>query len=481
MKPFIQDSFRGGISDENDKGIKGSFKFGYGLDIHSRDDVLKCKQKMLKESGATLGALIRHFVAGSDGSTYCFGATGSIYVRSGDAGDPVYTYAFGDENGDIKGAYEWKESSGNNYIYWATNSCVARKLFPGNDALPWADAVENYKTTLEPAAHHTMEQACGKLMIANKNFLAFIGWDGSFSSEALNLRPHNFIKCLEERDDYVVMGSYREDNAEKGHIWDWITSALNWVHKKKIPVKGVNALIQTELMLMQGGTDGELFASDFVNMTPLHAFVGGGEVNPAGVSIEDDIAVFGVYGNDDGYDGIWSYGRKRKNRPFSLNYPYRLSPTAATGSAITEIGAIEMVDGVLLVSWETQDGSTTEYGIDAVSNTTKATAIFESLEFDGGMPHLKKYGQLLKLVMKPLPTGCSISAKVKVDHAASWISLKMGDGSTSFSAAGATECDFYLPDGGKIYEVQITLTPSVNDTPEIIAVVPYFQDEMEEI
>ena len=27
-------SFRGGISDEEDKGIKGSFKFGQGLDIH---------------------------------------------------------------------------------------------------------------------------------------------------------------------------------------------------------------------------------------------------------------------------------------------------------------------------------------------------------------------------------------------------------------------------------------------------------------
>jgi hypothetical protein len=480
VKPFIQDSFRGGVSDENDKGVKGSFKFGYGLDIHSRDDVLKCKQAMLKESGTTIGSLMKYFVAGSDGSTYCFGSTGSIYVRSGDTGDPAYTYAFGDENGEIKGAHEWKESSGDNYIYWATNTCIARKLFPGNDALPWADAVENYKVVLEAANYHTMEQASGKLMIGNKNFLAFIGWDGSFTPEALNLRPHNFITCLEERDDYVIMGSYREDNSEKGHIWSWITTALNWIQKKKIPVKGVNVMIQTELMLLQGGSDGELFASDFVNMTPLHAFIGGGEVNPGAVSIEDDIAVFGVYNNSDDYDGIWSYGRKRKNRPFALNYDYRLSPTAATGSTITEIGAIEMVNGVLIASWKTTDGSTLEYGIDCASSTTKATAIFESLEFDGGMPHLRKFGQIVKLIMAPMPASCAVSVKAKMDKAATWTALKMGDGTTSFSVTNATEAEFILPDDGKIYEIQITLTPSANTTPEILDVVVYIADEQEE-
>ena len=41
-------SFRGGISDEEDKGIRGSFKFGQGLDIHKKIDSLSCQQAMKK-------------------------------------------------------------------------------------------------------------------------------------------------------------------------------------------------------------------------------------------------------------------------------------------------------------------------------------------------------------------------------------------------------------------------------------------------
>ena len=34
MIPYIIKSFRGGVSDESNKGVAGAYKFGYGLDIH---------------------------------------------------------------------------------------------------------------------------------------------------------------------------------------------------------------------------------------------------------------------------------------------------------------------------------------------------------------------------------------------------------------------------------------------------------------
>ena len=166
-----------------------------------------------------------------------------------------------------------------------------------------------------------MKNASGQLNIANGNYLASIDYDGNFDPADLNLRPGNLIKALEERDDYAILGSYRKDNSEEGHIWSWITTAINWVQKKRIPVKGVNSLINAEMPILQGGDNGELFFSDFVNAVPLHGVPGGGQTDPSGVSIEDDIAIFGFYGGT--YPGLWSYGRKRKKQTayFQLRLP----------------------------------------------------------------------------------------------------------------------------------------------------------------
>ena len=209
MIPYIIKSFRGGVSDESDKGIQGSFKHGYGLDIHSRDDILVNGSSVVTVDSSTVNDLIQFFVPASDGSMYAFGSTGSIYSISGNAGDPAVNFVYNDENGAIKGAAEWKESDGNNYLYWATNSSVARALMNGSLDVPWVAGVvsQDYKTTLDVATWHTMKNAMGQLNIANGNYLASIGYDGSFDIADLNLRPGNLLKCMEERDDFVLIGS----------------------------------------------------------------------------------------------------------------------------------------------------------------------------------------------------------------------------------------------------------------------------------
>ncbi len=484
MIPYIIKSFRGGISDENDKGVAGAYKFSYGLDIHGRNDVLTAKQAMATVFGSantTQTGIIQWMVPASDGTTYCFGSTGSIFARSGDG---AWTFVYNDENGGIRGAAEWKLSDGNDYLFWATATSVARKLLQGADVTPdsgtarWTDATQDWKTTLENVDWHTMGMAGGQLNIANGQYLASIDYDGNFTAIDLNIRPGNLIKCLEERDDYVVLGSYRKDNSEEGHIWSWITSATNWVQKKRIPIKGVNSLINAEMMLLQGGDDGELFFSDFINAVPLHGIPGGGETMPGGVSIENDLAIFGIYNGS--YPGIWSYGRKRKNRPYALNYDYRLAQTVA-GSTISTIGAVVMVGGELLASWGTTDESTSEYGVDSVSSTTKATAVYEGLEFDAGRPHSKKLYDAIKAVFSPLVSGTSISIKYKLNKESAWRYAVLGNGSTTFSEADTTEAVFSMTKGGgNIYEVGAELNPSVNNSPEILALITYIGGENNE-
>ncbi len=473
--PYIIRSFRGGCSDEDSIGIKGSFKYGYGLDIHKRRDSLSCKQAMV-----TLGAtadLIRFFVCGSDGTTYCFGDSGSIYSISDEHGLNLKGNA---TFGAIKGAGEWGINTGLSYLMWATATSVGRKLLPGDDA--WGDITATWKTDLfgckasqdvaDTAINwNPFKRACGCMMVGNGNYLALIDYTGAWNPQAMFVEPGSYITSLESRKDYVIIGSEYKDESEEGYIWSWITTALNYIDKKKIPIKGVNALLDTEFMLLCGGSDGEIFLSDFANTEPQIAVPGGGIVNPGGVAIDNDLALFGLYSGT--YPGLWGYGRRGRNRPVVLNQEYRLAQTVL-GNTITQIGAVGANNGTVYASWKTAIA----YGIDCVSTTTKATALYESLEFDAGSPHLRKHFKDIHLIIAPMPASTTVAVKVKLDKAASWTNLKTSEGATTFGVTDATECVFLLDGEAKILEVGVTLTPSVNNSPEVLAAIAYILKDM---
>ena len=487
--PYIIDSFRGGISDENNRGIRGSFKFGYGLDIHKRRDSLSCLYAMsnIVDSSVTTD-LIRFAVTGIDGSTYGFGDTGRIYSIAGHTTDPVDNFIVADANGTVKGASAWTYYGAQStaaYLVWTTNTSVARKSLPADAG--WGNEEVNFKTILTASDWHPVKPAGGRLCIGNKENLATLDIEGSFAIDAMNIRPGNNIKAIEEKDDYVILGSEREDEAEEGHIWSWITTALNWVQKKRIPAKGVNSLVDAELLYMQAGASGEIWSSDFVNSVPLVSVPDGGQSNPGGSSIFDDRAVFGIYGTrEDLNPGIYSYGRKMKDRPFVLGYDYRLTRNVAN-SIVSEIGAVWTAHNALFASWKTTDGSTTEYGVDMVSTTTRASARYEGLEFTGGSPHLKKHFTSAKVVMEPLPSGTSVSLLWKPNRTttggdssagAGWRYARAGGGSsTTYSTADSTEAEFVINDEARVFEIGVELNPSGSDTPEITAIIPYIERE----
>ena len=487
--PYIKDSWRAGISDENTRGVRGSFKYGFALDIHKRRDSLSANYALSNiGTSAVINDLIRFAVTARDGSTYCFGYAGSVYAIAGNPADPVVTFVYNDENGAIKGAAEWKQSDGNNYLMWCTNTSVARAILNGSGDTPWPAgfATQDFKTTLDAADYHPMKNAGGSLIIGNNNFLATVAFDGTFNPAAVNLRPGNVVKCLEERDDYVLIGSERIDESEEGHIWSWITTALNWVQKKKIPVKGVNALIDTERLLLQGGVNGEIFYSDFSNTAPLNSIPTGGQCNSQ-VGIYNDLAIFGIYGAGD-QSGIYSYGRRAMNRPFALNQEFRLVPSVA-GNTVTEIGAVWVASSAVFASWQVA-GSTTQFGVDMSSTSTRASARLEGLEFTGGQPHLKKSYRSEKVIMEPLPAGTSLNVIYKPNRqttggsssaGAGWKYARLADGtSTTYSVTDSTEAEFIINENAKVFEVGVEITPSGSSTPEVVAMVGYLDDSLSE-
>ena len=145
-----------------------------------------------------------------------------------------------------------------------------------------------------------------------------------------------------------------------------------------------------------------------------------------------------------------------------------MNETGATGSTST-IGAIIVTNGVLLASW--QNGTT--YGVDMVSSTTKADAIYEGLEFDGGRPYWKKMINTIKITMSLMPASTGVAMRFKGNKEVDWRYAVLSDGGTTFSVTDATEAIFNIQKPMEIYELGIDLFPSVNNSPEVLSIISY--------
>lgn len=300
------------------------------------------------------------------------------------------------------------------------------------------------KINLTAATWHTMAQANGSLMICNNKKLAMVGYDSSYTNEALMLRPGITTQTLIEYGNQVLIGG--GDGVRESWLSTWEQTALSWLSKNRIPSKSINAIVQAEVMLMSAG-DNELYYSDMVNNLPVCTL--DGKANPGGVVENGGLALFGLYGGT--YSGIWSYGRTKKNESHTLNLDHYLDAD--------EIGALCKIAGQVFVSYQ----KSTTHGIKKVDTATKATAEYESLDLI--MP---QEGTLtsIDLVTETIPTGCSIAVYYDMDKTGSWTQAKMA-GDVATATAGQRNPTFLVGSYGRVANIKIVLTPSGNTTPSI--------------
>jgi len=535
-------SFRGGISDWEDKGPSGSFKNGWSLDIRKRVDSLSCNQALMdigvilqsvsasrspsssyspsasvsssisnsispssspspsrasvsssyspSASGSPSSSfspsastspshstspspssasglrlfkdLILFFVKCTDGATYGFGDQGKVYKINED----FSVFLVYDLHKKITGAMEEPDENGNTYLYFADSTSLHRKQIPGR--ADWNDVDEagsNYpKTNLNNTAWHTMVQASGALHIANRNCLAMIGYDGSYTNETVDLIPGNVAKTLVERNGRVIIGTHKTADVDNG----------------------VNAALDTEVPLAQIGDDGEVYFANMVDQLPAKRFPGGGKCYPGGVTAEitginffeweqdalswiskkevRSLALFGVFSADAGYNGIYSYGRRIKNHPFVMNCEYALE--------VDEIGALENVNGILYVSY--RDGA--DYGVKVKDMTTKATAIYEGTDYKSPLklPEKPTYWPYVELEMAPLPSGASVEFWYRMNKNGSFVRARTTDNKESYAIPNGKIASFSVGAPGNIYEARVVLNPINNSSPEVFKIRSYF-------
>ena len=525
-----------GISDWSDRGHKGAFKFGANLNVRKEVDSLSCNQALVDiglhasqspsssqspslsissspsisvsssaspstgespspsttpstsvslspsttqsssiSSSVSPSAglntvfqdLVMKWVKCTDGYVYGFGNTGYIYRVDQDW---FVQIVYKDPDGEIKGAAEWFNEGGQAWLYWATSKKLHRKLIPGRSDWNDVDTAQGVisgdvwpKQNLTSSVPHTMTVSGGSLLICNGSWLALVGYDDSYTNEAVDLIPGNISKTIVERAGRAIVGTYRDSD----------------------PNNGINAMIDSEVPLAQVA-DGQIYFSNLSDSIPVKSFPGGGKCNPGGVvnlvnqsNIFEweqnalswiskqgvgNLAMFAVYNADSGKNGIYSYGRTNKNKSFTLNLDYEMD--------VDELGALESVDNVLLVSYRDGVG----FGAKIVDSTTKATAIYEGLEWNPPKKTIEAQTTWteVELYMAQLPDGARVEFWYKLDKASNFTKARTISGESQFTKPNQRKASFTIQCPGDIYEPRVVLIPIGNLGPEVYRIRTYF-------
>ncbi len=178
--------------------------------------------------------------------------------------------------------------------------------------------------------------------------------------------------------------------------------------------------------------------------------------------------------------GVYSWGAVDKNFPPSFGYNYLISTGSQNYSSSNNlrIGMVKNYGDFLHVSW--RDDLNGGYGVDVVDNSSDpaATASWQSLIFDNGIPSKIKKGLYVKVSYLSLPDGATVTPQYSIDRGA-WV------GSETFSNAVLYEsqshfCRIDIPEGDfQELQVGVVLT-ATTATPTITSVELTFDDNSEE-
>jgi hypothetical protein len=423
-----------------------------GLDIHSEPGIIKVNQKLVKDSGSTVDALVKVMVPCSDGKTYLFGSSnGKIWSRTSGG---VYALEATAADAVILNAIEF-----DGYIYYASATHLGR----WQKGTAWSTRTDSWATfTVGDTGFHPMLIKNGVLYIGDGKLVAQVDEAGVFTADALDLPAQYRISALGEISTDLLIGTYVADNVVDVRIFRWDTWSVSWSYDDAVPEVGIWAFLKMDnATVVQAGYKGNLYYYDNASLQPLKRMSGSwGGTNKAKVYSEavasfSGMPLFGLsnVSGDPTLEGVYSFGSWASNYPKVLNLEYVISQAKL---AAIEIGAICVNGDNVLVSWK--DGST--YGVDTIDFSNKyASAYLETRVLNYERELLKNAG--VQIYYRTLPANTGVTVYYSVNGGA-------------YTAAAATvdtdrkiiSTDANFPEGTTI-QVKIAFTVNNNDAPEV--------------
>jgi hypothetical protein len=503
IKAYQINSFKGGISDFNDRGLRGSGKFMSAADIYRKDDNLACGQA-LKAEVFNFEDLILWFIVAPDNCIYGFGDKGRIYKRDQNGNwSKVYT----DPKGKITGASLWWQiieqdpvtqiATHEPHLFWATDTDLNHKKIPGED--DWSDVNETItatipdvstdpetgdiiydtktvtqdypKTNLELATWHTMREAGGALMICNDYKLALVGYDTSYTPEAVQFSPGQQAVTITERGDDMVIGTSSSLSNTTSALYTWRYEYKNWGSEHRIKVKNIESMIDTEMMLMVAS--GKLWFSDMYQELPICDFPGGGHCKPSGTEVMNGVALFALDNcvrrsgdKNIAANGIYGYGRSKNadNPVLNLEYPILCE----------ELGGLLVNGETLFCACRVQQEGQNVYKVMTLDNEHKQICEYESLELPlpyTGTPSTCVVNRII-VRTRPISEGTKIECYYRSDISGAWIKARFqgqmtGQNDSDQNFIAGNEGIFLVGAPAHTIEFKLILYPSGNLTPEV--------------
>jgi len=489
MQGFFINKFTGAISDLEDRGLSGAAKFVSNMDLRRKRDSLKAQQGLTDDlaSGGLMNAKCIATVVSLDGNTYFFLENGRILKRT-NAGS--YSTVYTETELVITGAAEAYDELGNTLLYWATLTELHCKVVLNSAGsavnTDWSDVdatinSQTYpKSNLTSSTIHTMKWVNGCLLGVNKTALFMVGYDSSYTNNALNIMPGLTGKTILDLGQTGVIVANRTDSKEESWLLEWDTTSLDYLSRTPLSFANINTIIKAGgIIMVQYGTDGQLhFVGDSTDI-PITAFPGGGQVAVDGSEVDRGLALFGVYGNGTGKSGIYSYGRRTKNADFTLNLEYQFD--------CDEISSVKKIGTDIIFCYKLD----TAYGVKIVSTTSKASiAIYETLDLKVPPSYTNPpVHESAVLSTAPLPANCSVELWRRLDKIESggtdyagvttglndgWFQCDNPEGTGVYDTEDGIEALFNIGDTAKVVEFRVVLNSYANNSPEIFQLQSVF-------
>lgn len=461
MPVIIKNINQGGIADSDYVGVEGSVAELVNMDIHSESGVMKCNQKLTKDSGSTVTDFVKAQVACSNGSTYHFGDTGKIYEREA-AGTWTLRGTASPAAGAAAILSAWEYQG---YIYYAMQSRLGRfAVVTAGSAITLSDNFATFTNT--DADFHPMMEVNQVLYIGDKHYVAQVD-AGTFSANALDIKQPLRISALGKMGTDLLIGTYVAANVVRTEILRWNTWSVSYSVSDTIPEVGVNSFLDGDnLVLVNAGTKGSLYIYDGSTLEPFKTIKGTwSSTNKAKVHANaifnfNGMPLFGLsqVTGTGVLLGVYSFARTNRNYPYILNLEHAISTGNLTG---IEIGAIVGVSAdQFAVSWKDTNSGTT-YGVDILDLSAKATAyvLTRVMYLDRNLGSEWGYAHA---AYRSLPASAQINFYEKKDH---------GSLSSEIASTDDGERDVVSTDAGigqaSTLQIKTELVPNGNNSPEI--------------
>ena len=465
--PAIFSGQFGGLANSKWSGLAGSFYRLVGLDFHSVPGILKVRQALAKDSGATVTALCRVSLTASSGETFWFSYTDGKIWRRSTAGTWLLvhtTTAVAGGQGCL-GAEEF-----NGYIYWATESRLHRIPIASIATLAhWtANADEDWATfTNTDANFHPMVLQGTSLFIGDAHYIAEVTSAHVFTADALDIKTPHRIKTMTAYGIDLLAGTFIHANVNRADVIRWDTKSTSWSVIDTVEENGVNAFIKVgNNTYAQAGQAGRIYYYNGATLEPAFRLPGDwsptktAEIYPQAVATHMTVPIFGlsnIAGNPI-LQGVYSFGSYDKNYIKTLDLSFPVSG----GLESVEIGSILSVGNDLFVSWK----SASAVGVDKLNWSAK----YQSAYLETGIltppetrSFLKNTKKIIANYAKILPASCGLVFKYKSKYDTSYSSAMTSVKDTNLVQERVEEI---IPDVAAL-QIRIEFTVNNNDAPEV--------------